>query len=587
MYLCCMNIMRFFGMKKFYLTLVLATLGLLTSCQEKEIDLRIIHTTDVHGNLIPYDYIKEKSGSGSMARLMSFMKEVRAKDAHVLLLDGGDMLQGEPITYYSNYIDSTRTNAVTEAMNFLAYDAATIGNHDIESGSQVYRRFVDEAKFPVLGANVLRVNDKMGKPYFEPYKVFDKGGAKVLVLGLTTPAIPQWLPQHLWAGMHFEDIIESAQKWVPRLIESEKPDLFVALIHSGLENDNPDYLENAGVELAKRVKGIDLILMGHDHRQTNQWIKRDEGDSVLLLNPANHLDYASDVSIKIFKKGNQVRKEIKASFADINAYEADTAFMKALAPYNDGVKAFLSKRVGILQPGVRAGEALVGASPYLNVLHQMQMATVSADISFAAPLNIRAEIPSGDIYVRDLFLWCPFSNHLYAMELTGQEIKGYLEHSYGGWAAQMKSSNEHLIALRPDAKPEDKYKTLVPTFNFSSAYGIDYTVDVTKPVGERVQITQMSNGEPFLLDKRYRVAINSYRAGGAGGMLTLGAGIKKEDLKSRIVEASQYDQFFSLMKYFETKGLIIPELDRNWQFVPQAWTQPAAKRDLDFIMRSK
>lgn len=570
-------------MRKISLFIAL-TLGLLASCNtsRQEIDLRIIHTTDTHGNLFPYDYINQKAASGSMARFATLMKGVRSESKNVLLLDGGDILQGEPITYYSNYIDTARINAVALAMNLVGYDAITIGNHDIEPGHATYDRFVKESKAPVLGANV--INTKTNKPYFTPYKTFEQGGAKVLVLGLTTPAIPQWLPEHLWSDMRFEDIIESAKVWVPKLLKEEKPDVFIAMIHSGYENNNTDYLENAGAVLAKEVPGIDLILMGHDHRQTNTWVKRSETDSVLLVNSANHLDWASDIRIKLIKEGSKTSKTITASFADVNKHEPDTEYTKAMSVYEEGVKSFLGKRIGSLARPVRASEALVGSSDYLNLMHEMQLSTVQADISFAAPLSIFAEIPSGDLYVRDLFKWCPFSNHLYAMELSGKEIKGYLEHSYGGWTHQMSNASDRLIEMAPGVKATDKYKTNVPTFNFSSAYGIDYTVDVSKPRGERVQIIQMSNGQPFDINKVYRVAINSYRAGGAGGMLTEGAGIKREELKGRIVASSEYDQFFSLMRYVELKGMVGAEHKSNWTFVPKAWTEPAGKRDIAFIL---
>lgn len=569
-------------MKRLLSTLALV-LGLLSACTSgREVELRIIHTTDVHGNLFTEDYINQQPSTGGMARLSSMMKSIRQESPGVLLLDNGDILQGEPITYYSNYLDTARTHAVTVAMNYLKYDVTTIGNHDIEPGHKTYDRFVREAKFPVLGANVIDV--ATGKPYFTPYKVFEREGVRIAVLGMTTPAIPQWLPEHLWEGLRFEDIVTSAKEWVPRLQNTERPHLIVAMIHSGLHNDNEDYLENAGEELAASVPGIDLILLGHDHRKANKWIKRSETDSVLLMNPANHLDWVSDIKIKLRVDGDAVlSKEIRADFGDVNAYEPDTAYMKTMAGYIQGVRDFLSARVGLLSERVVASKALFGPSRYLNVLHQMQLATVDAEISFAAPLSLGAELSNGDIYVRDLFKWCPFSNYLYTMELTGAEIKGYLEHSYGGWVQTMTSATDHLIALRPDAKASDKYKTQVPTFNYSSAYGIDYTVDVTKPRGVRVTITQLSNGEPFLLDKSYRVAINSYRAGGAGGMLTTGAGIAKAAFKDRIREASPHDQFFSLMRYFQAKGVVTPSAPTNWSFVPRAWAEAAAKRDQAFI----
>lgn len=563
--------------------LVLLALALVgCTSGEQRLELRLIHTTDVHGNLFAEDHINQTPGTGSMARLATMMRQVRRQSPHVLLLDAGDFLQGEPITYYTNYIDTLGSNAVAETMNYLQYDAATIGNHDIEPGHAVYDKFVREAKFPVLGANAINIETE--KPYFEPYKIFEFDGIRIAVLGLVTPAIPQWLPQHLYEGMRFDDIIESAKVWVPRIEQQESPDLLIAMIHSGLTNDNEAYLENAGEVLATAVPDIDIILMGHDHRQTNKWVKRSETDSVLLINPANHLDRVSDLRITITKQGDRISKQIQAELHDLQTYEPDEAYVKTFAPVSEGVQRFLGDRVGMIDASVSAIDALFGSSAYMNVMHQMQLYTVDAEISLAAPLKISAELASGDIYVRDLFKFCPFSNYLYVMELTGAELKGYLEHSYSGWTEQMSSREDHLIKFRPDTQASDRYKTLVPTFNYSAAYGIDYTVDVSKPQGQRVNIQQMSSGEPFLLDRRYRIAVNSYRAGGAGGMLTLGAGIAKEDLAGRILAASETDQFFSLMKYFEVKGVVSPVERKNWRFLPQAWVQDAAKRDRAFIL---
>lgn len=555
----------------------------LGSCADTEtLEVRIIHTTDVHGNLFSYDYIGDRPSTGGMARLSSLMQRVRTESPNTLLLDGGDMLQGEPITYYSNYIDTTRTNAIAVAMNLLGYDAATVGNHDLEPGHGVYDRFVRDVKFPLLAANA--ISTETGEPYFRPYVTMERGGARITVLGLMTPAIPQWLPEHLWSGMRFEDIVECAQTWVPRLLESERPDLMIALIHSGYANSNEDYLENAGAALAQAVPGIDMILMGHDHRQHSEWIRRSETDSVLLINPANHLDFVSDIRVRIEKRdGRVVARHIEAQLSDVNAYEADTAFMRQMRGYEQGVREFLQQRVGMIDGAVDARDALFGSSAYMDVIHRMQLATIEAEISLAAPLNIRAALSAGEVYVRDLFKWCPFSNYLYAMELTGAEVKGYLEHSYAGWARTMTARGEGLINFRPDAKPEDKYKTATPPHDYSSAQGIDYTVDVSKPAGERVNIVQMSNGEPFDPARRYRVAVNSYRAGGAGGMLTIGAGIPREELKKRILATSEYDQFFSLLRWFEAKGVVNASNPGNWSFVPSAWTQEAIARDSQFL----
>lgn len=547
---------------------------------ERTTTLRIIHTTDVHGNILSTDDLRNQPTTGGMARLFSFMKELRQEQANTLLLDAGDFLQGEPITYYSNYID--KPDIVVSAMNLLGYDAATIGNHDIEPGHNVYDRFVEQAKFPVLAANAIRESD--GQPYFEPYKIFERGGMRIAVVGFITPAIPQWLPKHLWEGMRFDDIIESAKVWIPKIQKLEQPDLMIAMLHSGLENNNGEYLENAGEAMATAVSGVDIILMGHDHRQTNKWVHRSETDSVLLINPANHLDYVSNISVTLHKDKHGVRKEIEAKLTSLDSYEPSTEYLEHFSSKDlEDYHQFLDRRVALLQAPVVAMEALWGSSDYMAVIHQMQLATVEADISFAAPLALGTSMPSGDVYMKDLFRFCPFTNYLYVMELAGQEIVGYLEHSYAGWATVMSSSSDHLLRFRSDAKPTDRYKTEIPTYNYSSAFGIDYVVDVSKPKGERVRVLQMSNGEAFDINKKYRVAVNSYRAGGAGGMLTEGAGIPKTELANRIVAFSEHDQLMSLMKYMEREAVIAPKNARNWQFLPEAWVNAAIPRDRAFM----
>lgn len=567
--------------------LLLLSLICLGSCSQQEtvIDLRVLHTTDVHGALFPYDYINERPTSGSAARLASLLEQARAEDTdRLFLLDGGDFLQGEPITYYTNYIDTLQPNTVASVMNYLGYDAATMGNHDVEPGHAVYDKFRKEAKFPLLAANAVRTDN--GEPYFEPYTIIDRAGVKVAILGLITPAIPQWVPAHLYEGMRFDDIVPSAQTWVERITKEHQPDLIIGLVHSGLDNDNDEYMENAGRILAEAVPELDLILLGHDHRKYTEWIKRKGGaDSVLVINPANRLERVSDIRIRLTKQGDKVtQKQISAEFIELDdSYPVSPDYVRTFHDREEAVSAFLSRPVGTLESSVDASEALFGSSGYLAVVHEMQMRTMNADVSFAAPLSIGASLPSGTIYARDLFKFCPYSNFLYTMELSGREIKGYLEHSYAGWVNQMKSKEDALLLFRPDAKTSDKYKTQTPTYNYSSAHGIDYTVDVSRPVGERVNILQFSNGEPFLLDKKYRVAVNSYRAGGAGGMLTVGAGIPKAELAKRIVEGSDGDQFDSLLKHFQAQGSVSGRNPRNWSFYPTAWVEEAKPRDKAFL----
>lgn len=578
------------SVKGFFATsiVVLAAL-LMTACssKEKKVELRIIHTSDMHGNVYPYDFILDRDGSGSLARFATAIKQIREQNEHVLLLDGGDIFQGQPPAYYYNYINTADTHLIVKAMNYLEYDAAAVGNHDIETGHEIYDKCFKQTIFPFLAANA--IDTATDKPYFSPYKIFEYSGVKVAVLGLITPAIPEWLPKHLWRGIRFESIEESATHWVKTIREKSKPDLFIALIHSGVDNDNPRYMENAGRKLAQDVPGIDIVLCGHDHKTANEWIVNTQGDSVLIIDPANNVNWASDIHITFTGKGNKqpMSKQIEANLLDINRYEPDSAFLQTFAAEREEVKSYLDKKVGVLKTPVFAENALFGTSAFMDMIHQFQLAVTDADISFAAPLKISAKLDAGDLCVRDLFQFFPYSNMLYTMELTGREIKDYLEYSYKQWAAPMAGPNDRLIVFRPDAKITDKYKTKVPTYNYSSAQGIDYVVDLSKPIGERVRITGFTNGKPFDMEARYRVAMNSYRAGGAGGHLTDGAGIDREELPNRILAICKHDQFLTMIEYFEDRGSITPNKKSNWKFIPEEWVNKARKRDSDFFFGRK
>ncbi|MDE6683999.1 MAG: metallophosphoesterase, partial [Duncaniella sp.] len=155
---------------------------------------RIAATGDVHGMLFPYDFTTLTPAPGSMARVSAYIADMRARlgDDHVLLLDNGDMLQGQPPVYFYNFIATDVPHPVARMLKYLHYDAQTVGNHDLETGHPVYDRYrADLAPIPLLGANV--EDTATGQPYFQPYTVIERDGVRFAVLGLLTPAIPAWL----------------------------------------------------------------------------------------------------------------------------------------------------------------------------------------------------------------------------------------------------------------------------------------------------------------------------------------------------------------------------------------------------------
>ena len=195
--------------------------------------LKFVETTDVHGSLFPYNFITDKPVDGSLAQLAYYLMSERSDPKQsVILLDNGDILQGQPVVYYYNFEKTNVPHVLSEMMNYLQYDAATLGNHDIEAGHPVYDRLVKEFRFPWLAANAVKPD---GKPYFKPYTVLNREGFRIAIIGMITPWIPNWLPSQFWTGMQFEDMVVSAKKWIKVVQEKEHPDFVVGLFHSGVD----------------------------------------------------------------------------------------------------------------------------------------------------------------------------------------------------------------------------------------------------------------------------------------------------------------------------------------------------------------
>jgi 2',3'-cyclic-nucleotide 2'-phosphodiesterase/3'-nucleotidase len=223
----------------------------------------ILATTDVHGVILPYDFIEKRDLDASLAHISTYVKKTRMENKTLLLLDGGDNLQGQPEVYYYNFIDTLSPHFNAAAMNFMGYDAGTAGNHDIEAGHSVYDRIVKEYNFPLLAANA--IDKTTGEPYFRPYAIIERNGLRIAVFGLITPAVPTWLPPELYSGIEFRDMVETAKLWMP-VMEKEKPDLIVGLFHSGWDERDPEDndpgspFENGSASVAREVPDSTLFL---------------------------------------------------------------------------------------------------------------------------------------------------------------------------------------------------------------------------------------------------------------------------------------------------------------------------------------
>ena len=575
-------------MKRFYF--FLGWIFFLTGAvlaQDKIVKLKIVETSDIHGNYYPYDFILRHEAAGSLARVYEFVQKEREtyKD-NLLLLDNGDILQGQPCAYYYNYIDTISLHLAAEVLNYMKYNAGNMGNHDVETGRAVFDRWAGDCNFPILGANI--IDTVTGKTHFKPYEVLERDGVKIVVLGMITPAIPVWLSENLWKGLRFDDMEETARKWMKIIREKENPDLVIGIFHAGQDAllMGGKYRENASLEVARNVPGFDIVVMGHDHTRELKKIKNVEGDSVLIMDPASKGGVVAnaDVTLKL-RKGKVVEKHISGVLTEMKNYTANKDFMARFAPQFSDVRDFVSKKIGSFTETISTRPAYFGSSAFIDLIHMLQLEITNAEISLAAPLSYDTEISKGDVFVSDMFNLYKYENMLYTMKLSGKEIKDALEMSYDLWTNQMKSPDDHLLLLREKRREgaTDRASFKNFSFNFDSAAGIIYTVDVTKPKGEKVTITSMADGTPFSLDKMYKVALNSYRGNGGGELLTKGSGISQDELKDRILYSTDKDLRYYLMQYIEKKGVIEPHALGLWKFIPEEWVEPAAKRDYEYL----
>jgi 2',3'-cyclic-nucleotide 2'-phosphodiesterase/3'-nucleotidase len=560
-----------------------------THLHGQETTLRLAVTSDVHGAFFPYDFLRDEPIESSLSSLKSFADSVRKlPDANLILLDNGDLIQGTPASYYANFVQKSRSSLIARVMNYLEYDAGTVGNHDIEAGPEVYYRLQKEFQFPWLGANI--IDETTGAPAFLPYAMIERNGIRIAVLGLITPGVPGWLPRVLWPGLQFDEMVSAARQWVSHIEEHEKPDVIVGLLHTGMGQaqmpTDGSYPENAGLLIAKKVPGLDVIFLGHDHRPVAETLKRDDGTEVQIVNPGSGARNVGFVELTLTPAGQNQWKvsERAGKVIPMATSHESIAYNRKFRKDIREIKAFANRPVGRLEAPLFADESLFGNSAFTDLIHRAQLDITGAQVSFTAPLTTSQNIEAGDLLTRDLFTLYRYENFLYVMELTGKEIRGFLEHSYGLWFNQMKNADDHLLNFRKDSegnltRNNGRPSLAQASFNFDSAAGIRYTVDVSKPAGERISIQGFENGDPFDERQTYKVAINSYRGSGGGGHLTEGAGIPHDQLDSRINYTSGTDIRSLLMDYLKKEGKLHPKAGTNWKVVPEEWAEKGRKKD--------
>ena len=513
--------------------------------------LVILSTTDMHGRIFPIDYYTNRYDNVGIAKVATLVKEARKNDPDLLLLDSGDTIQGTPLEYFHNKRHNTPPDPMMLSMNALHYDAMAVGNHEYNFGLKVLEKARSEAQFPWLSANTY--DKDTARTHYKPYVVKEVSGVRIGVLGLTTPGIPNWENVPNYAGLEFHETVSEAGKWVTVLRNTEKVDLVVIAMHMGLEEDlrtgqiNPSQVpnENAAITIVRRVPGVDIILMGHTHREVSSLVV----NGVLLTQANRWASHVARVDVYLEQVGGRWRV-IARSARTIPVTEKtalDPEIAKIGGPYDKETQDWLSRAIGESPEELTARDCRFRDTAIIDLIQRVQLEAGVADVSMAACFNQEARIPKGKVTVRDIASLYEYENTLVTLELTGQQLQEALEHSaqYFREYEQGKSLAE-LIDQR------------VPGYNFDMAAGVAYDIDLTKPFGQRVQNLKFK-GQPLAPTQKLRVVTNNYRVNG-GGNYTMYKG-------APVVYRSSEEVRELIIDWVEKHQTIPTQSNNNWHIV--------------------
>jgi 2',3'-cyclic-nucleotide 2'-phosphodiesterase / 3'-nucleotidase len=516
------------------------------------VQITILGTTDLHGNINPIDYYTNKGDNRGLAKVATLIKRIRKEHPNVLLVDSGDTIQGSPLESFHGRKNNQPPDPMMLVMNSLNYDAMAVGNHEYNFGLKVLEKARSEANFPWLSANTYDIAKR--EPHYKPYIIKEVAGVKIGVLGLTTPGVPNWDNPPNYAGLEFHEPLTEARKWVAVLRDKEKVDVVLIAMHMGLEEDlrtgevSPGQVlhENEAIAIARQVPGVDVIFMGHTHREVPSLYING-----VLLTQANywgkHLARA-DLYLQKSSSGWRVYAKAARTLATDDRVEPDADVVKLAQPYDNETQGWLSKVIGQSAEELTAKDARFRDTAILDLIQKVQLEAGKADVSMVASFNSEARIAKGPVSVRDIAGLYVYENTLVVLEVTGQQLKDALEHSA-----------KYFKAYVPGKPASDLVDEKIPAYNFDIAEGVTYELDISKPIGQRIQNLRF-RGQPLSPTRKLRLATNNYRVNGGGGYTMY--------KNAPVVYRSGEEIRELIIDWLERNKTVPVKPNNNWRLVP-------------------
>lgn len=515
-------------------------------------ELTILETSDLHGYLFPTNYQQRNMDDGyGVLKAATVFKQVRAEaKGPVFAVENGDYIQGSSLSYY---LAKKRRDPseLMGALNAMQYDVGVLGNHSFNYGLDYLKKGIAANDFPVMSANIL---NKQNEPAFgKGYGVFEKDGVKIGFLGLTTQYISQWEHPNHYAGLHFQSAVECAQEVIPKL--QEEADVVVVSYHGGFERDletgEPTEVltgENEGYRLLHEVSGIDVLLTGHQHRTIAELV-----NGVAVVQPSDKGSYVGKVVLQLEAMGNGYQVvSMMPSLISTAEVPCDEEMRSRFESLHLEVEEWLDETVGVVNGDMRITDphqARLKEHPYVELIQRVQMDAAGVDISGTALFNNQGTGFGQTITTRDIVTNYIYPNTLAVVRITGADLRAALEQSAGYFAIE----DDGTIGVNPAfMHPKPQY------YNYDMYEGVDYTIDVSRPIGSRiVELTR--NGKEIQADEELEVVINQYRAVGGGDYLMFDA--------SKIVREVTTDMSELIGEYIKRHPVIDATVNNNFRVV--------------------
>lgn len=479
----------------------------------ERVTVSILTTTDLHGWILPFDYnLDAPDERYGLAKVATLIDSVRNVQPHTILLDAGDFIQGNQFAeYFARVADDSPEFPLFSVMEYLGFDAMVVGNHEFNFGVPYLDFRIRQTTIPVLGANVYHAGTT--DPYYSPYIITEVGGVRFGIVGLTTPGSAVWDRPRVTGILDFGDGVEAAARFVEE-VRQAGAEVVIILQHSAIESGSSYEMEGVAMEnfgraILESVPGIDAMVTAHSHRVVeNLSITSPDGREIPVVQAGRwgshlgiidlDLERAEDGSVQTVSFNSRAHSVLNTTTHPVVASMVEQA--------HQDVRGFVNQPVAQTPDEWNAAEARIRDHPIVDLIHAAQLQATGAQLSAASAFNTNASFGPGDITRRHLAQIYPFENMLYTLQISGAQLRAFLEHTSSYFLGA--ENGEPLINNRWAG------------FNYDTIAGIDYEIHLRYPVGQRIRNMRFEN-RPVRDNDLFTLAVNSYRAEGGGGFTML------------------------------------------------------------------